>query len=63
MLKKTDKNAVMLGTTLATNMGKKVGDTFDLIQNEPVTVVGICKSFNVYDNGSIVFPLRRRNAF
>ena len=57
MLAKGDKKVVMLGTIVANNLGKNVGDTFDLIENQPVTVVGIFESFSVYDNGSIVMPL------
>jgi len=51
-----DKGAVMLGTILARNLEKKVGDTIE-IDMEPFRVVGIYQSFNVYENGSAVMLL------
>ena len=52
-----DKGKVLLGTVLSNNIGKKVGDKFELTPNEEVEVVGVFQSFSVFDNGSIIMPL------
>jgi putative ABC transport system permease protein len=57
MLTRKDRKAVMLGTLLAKNLGKKVGDTIDLLEDEQFTIVGIYESFNVYENGAMIIPL------
>ena len=57
-LKKTDARDVILGTVLAANLNKKVGDTIELIDNKKFTVVGIYESSHVYENGALVMPLR-----
>ncbi len=51
-----DHRAVMLGTVLAENLGAKVGETID-IQEERFRVVGIYRSFNIFENGSAVVLL------
>lgn len=56
-LKKDDKNAVVIGATLARNLDKKVGDTVD-IQDEPFKIVGILQSNNVFENGAVTMTLR-----
>jgi putative ABC transport system permease protein len=58
-LLRADDRTAILGTTLAQNMGKKIGDHFDLIENETFTVVGIYQSTNVFENGAMVVPLRQ----
>ena len=55
-LKKGDTGRVLLGTVLANNIEKGVGDKFDLSGKE-VEVVGVFESFSVFDNGSIIMPL------
>jgi len=55
-LESGDKGSVMLGTILARNMDKKVGETIE-IDMEPFRIVGIYQSFNVYENGSAVMLL------
>jgi putative ABC transport system permease protein len=47
-----DRGKVMLGTTLARNLGRGVGDTVEL-QGEPFEVVGVFQSFSVFENGSV----------
>lgn len=56
-LRKTDKRAILLGHILAGNLGKKVGDTVDVVENEPFEVVGVYESRNVFENGAMVLPL------
>jgi putative ABC transport system permease protein len=51
------KNDVLLGKVLAANTGLKVGDTLE-VYGEPMRVVGIFESFNVYENGALVMPLK-----
>jgi putative ABC transport system permease protein len=51
-----DKGKAMLGTTMAQNLGKGVGDTVAL-QGEPFEVVGVFQSFSVFENGSVVVLL------
>jgi putative ABC transport system permease protein len=46
----------VLGTQLANSIGKTVGDTIEL-EGAEFEVVGIFRSFNVYENGSITLPL------
>jgi putative ABC transport system permease protein len=48
---------VLLGKVLAANMGKKVGDTVDMYA-KPMKVVGIFESSHVYENGSVIAPLK-----
>ncbi len=55
-LKPEHQNHVLLGKVLAANLGKRVGDTVDMYA-EPMKVVGICESFNVYENGAVIIPL------
>ncbi len=56
-LRKTDRRAVLLGTILAGNLGKEVGDTVEVVEKEPFEVVGIYESRNVLENGALVLPL------
>ena len=56
-LTKDDQRAVMVGITLAESLGKKVGDSLDVVEGEPFEVVGIYESFNVIQNGSLVVSL------
>ncbi len=55
-LKRGDEGAVMLGTILARNLDKEVGETIE-IDMEPFRIVGVYRSFNVYENGSAVMLL------
>ncbi|MFO0842826.1 MAG: ABC transporter permease [Gemmataceae bacterium] len=58
MLHTGDKKAVMLGTVLARNLGKKVGDRMQIIDGGPeFEVVGIHETHNVFENGALVLPL------
>lgn len=51
-----EKQAAMLGSILARNMKKKLGDTVE-IDRENFTIVGIFESFNIFENGALVVPL------
>jgi putative ABC transport system permease protein len=55
-LETTDRKAVMLGTVLAQNLGKRAGHTLE-IENQKYDVVGVYESFNVFENGSAVLLL------
>ena len=47
-----DHRAVMLGSVLAKNLNKQVGDTIELY-GERFEVVGIFESFSVYESGAV----------
>lgn len=47
---------VVLGTQLADSLGKTVGDTME-VEGAEFEVIGVFRSFNVYENGSIILPL------
>jgi putative ABC transport system permease protein len=57
-LREGEPRTVLLGTILARNLNKKVGDVVELIENEPFTVVGIFESYNLFENGAVVVPLK-----
>jgi putative ABC transport system permease protein len=52
-LESGDEQAVMLGSVLARNLGKKPGDELEIASQE-FHVVGIYESFNILENGSAV---------
>jgi putative ABC transport system permease protein len=58
MLRKADHRAIMLGTILAGNLGKKVGDPLEVVEGETYNIVGIYESNNVFENGAIVIALK-----
>jgi putative ABC transport system permease protein len=47
-----ERGKALLGEILAENLGKGVGDTIE-VQGEPFEVVGVFRSFNVFENGSV----------
>jgi len=51
-----DFRKVMLGATMAENLKKQVGDSIEL-QEKQFEIVGIFKSFSVFENGAIVMLL------
>jgi putative ABC transport system permease protein len=51
------RKVAMLGKSLAENLKKKPGDDVE-IEGETFKVAGIFDSFNVYENGSAVVPIR-----
>jgi putative ABC transport system permease protein len=51
-----DSRAIMLGVTLAENLHKGVGDTVTM-QGERFEVVGVYRSFDIFENGGAVVPL------
>jgi putative ABC transport system permease protein len=55
-LKRDDAKAVMLGSILAKNLGKGVGDELKLFE-EPFRVVGIYKSTTVFEEGACTISL------
>lgn len=52
-----ESHVVMLGSVVARNAGKKVGDRLSLY-GEDFEVIGIYESFNVFENGSVVINIR-----
>jgi putative ABC transport system permease protein len=58
-LKARDERKVLLGTVLAQNLEKSVGDSVDVIEREPFEVVGIYESSNIFENGAMVIPLKQ----
>jgi len=57
-LRRGDDKCVMLGTVLANNLDKKVGDKVEIVEKDYYTVVGIYESSNVIENGSLIIPLK-----
>jgi putative ABC transport system permease protein len=55
-LRAGDKGKVMVGETVAKNLKKKVGDTITISQVK-FEIVGVFKSFSVFENGAIVMLL------
>jgi putative ABC transport system permease protein len=51
-----DSRAIMLGVTLAENLGKGAGDTVTM-QKKQFDVVGVYRSFDIFENGGAVVPL------
>jgi putative ABC transport system permease protein len=51
-----DNRAIMLGATLAENLKKGAGDTVTM-QDERYDVVGVYRSFDLFENGGAVVPL------
>lgn len=58
MLSKADHRAIMLGTILAGNLGKKVGDRLEVVEGETYDIIGVYESRNVFENGALVIPLK-----
>ncbi len=59
MLKNSDHRGVMLGVTLAENLGKKAGEKLEIIEgDEPFEIVGVYDGFNVIQNGSMVVSVK-----
>jgi putative ABC transport system permease protein len=57
-LTRNDQRGVLLGTILADNIAKKVGDSVEILEKEPFRVVGIYETSNVLENGAMVIPLK-----
>lgn len=56
-IKKDDHRKINLGTVLAANLNKQVGDTVEVYDGEAFEVVGIFDSFSVLESGSLVMPM------
>lgn len=56
-ISKDDGRAVMLGSVLAKDLAKNVGDDLVVIEGETFKVVGIYQTYNVFENGSLVTSL------
>jgi len=56
-LRKGDTRAILLGSILARDLEKNVGDTVEVVEGEPFKVAGIYESGNAIENGAIVMPL------
>ena len=57
LLTDSDTTAAVIGKVLASQLGKGVGDKVDVF-GKPFEVVGIVESYHVFDNGSVLVPLR-----
>jgi putative ABC transport system permease protein len=53
------RKEVLLGTMLARNIDKKVGDSVELMEQERFEVVGIYETSNVFENGAMVIDLKQ----
>ena len=56
-LKRGEAGVVMLGSILAKNLGKAVGDEVKLFEAEQFRVVGIYKSTTVFEDGACIISL------
>ncbi len=52
-----DDKAIILGATLAANVRKQPGDTF-VLNGEELHVVGVYRSFTVFESGGAIAPLK-----
>lgn len=59
LLKSGDGRVVMLGETLARNLGKRVGDQVEVYEGENFEVVGIYDRHNILENGALLIPLEQ----
>ncbi len=53
-----DHRKVNLGSVLANNLNKQVGDQVEVYDGELFEVVGIFDSFSILESGSVVIPMR-----
>ncbi|MBI1831245.1 MAG: ABC transporter permease [Planctomycetes bacterium] len=56
-LRATDYRKVCIGRTLARNLGKKLGDSIEIV-GEPFEIVAIFDSYNLLESNGGVIPLR-----
>jgi putative ABC transport system permease protein len=56
-LSQGDTREVLLGSQTAENLSKHVGESVEIYEGEPFTVVGVYESYNVWENGSMIVPL------
>lgn len=52
-----NERGVMLGQTLARNLGKRVGDQLEVYEGELFEIVGIYDRRNIFENGAMLMPL------
>lgn len=52
-----DDRVVLLGRVLAELLGKRTGDTLEVVVGESFRVAGVYESYNVFENGAIIMPL------
>jgi putative ABC transport system permease protein len=57
-LESADSKVAVLGSLLALNLDKTVGDTVELYEGEVFKVIGVFEAPSVFENGSLVVPLR-----
>lgn len=55
-LKRDDKNKIIIGTVLARNLGKGIGDTVETLESH-FEIVGIYESNSVIENGGLIMLL------
>lgn len=56
-LRPGDERTVILGSLLAQNLEKQVGDTLEVVEGERFHVAGIFRSFSMFENGAMIMPL------
>jgi putative ABC transport system permease protein len=52
-----DRRKVMLGVELADTLGRRTGDSLEVVEDQMFEVVGLFESSNVLENGMILMPL------
>lgn len=52
-----DERKINIGSVLANNLNKAVGDMVEVYDGEPFEVVGVFDSFSVLESGSIIMPM------
>ncbi|NQU20750.1 MAG: ABC transporter permease, partial [Candidatus Nealsonbacteria bacterium] len=57
LLRPDDERVVLLGKRLAEDLGKKVGDRMEVVEDEDFEVIGIYQTYSPLENGSIIMPL------
>jgi putative ABC transport system permease protein len=58
-----DDNQVLLGQRLASTLGKKVGDTVTILDDQEFQVVGIFEAGTTYEDGMMVMSLEKLQKF
>ncbi len=62
-LTKEDRKCVLIGTILAENITKNVGDHLELMEGENFEIVGRYDTSNVLENGALIVPLKEMQRF
>lgn len=52
------RGGILVGQRLAETLGKRVGDTLEVLEGAPFRIVGVFHSYNQFENSAIIMPLR-----